>query len=277
MLGKPATETQITHLGRLWLYVLGGLVLLFLILPSLLVIPLSFSDSRYLDFPPPGWSTRWYEAYFNSREWREATRISFVAATLTMIISTVLGTLAAYSLQTSQSRLTQIVYAAFMLPLIIPGILIAIGVFLLFAHLGLNNTMTGIVLAHSVMAIPLVVITVASGLKSYDMNQELAARSLGASRPWAFLTVTLPQIKISVVSAALLAFITSLDEVVISLFIAGGDNATLTRRMFNALRDEIDPTIAAISTLLILVSVILLGLTQLLQRDPSARAGANQK
>ncbi len=277
MLSGPATETQITHLGRLWLYVLGGLVLLFLILPSLLVIPLSFSDSRYLDFPPPAWSTRWYEAYFNAREWRDATRASFVAATLTMIISTVLGTLAAYSLHTSQSRLTQIVYAAFMLPLIIPGILIAIGVFLLFAQLGLNNTMTGIVLAHSVIAIPLVVITVASGLKSYDMNQELAARSLGASRPWAFLSVTLPQIKVSVVSAALLAFITSLDEVVISLFIAGGDNATLTRRMFNALRDEIDPTIAAISTLLILVSIILLGLTQLLQRDPSARTMVGQK
>jgi putative spermidine/putrescine transport system permease protein len=271
MLRKPATETQITHLGRLWLYVLGALVVLFLILPSLLVIPLSFSDSRYLAFPPPGWSTRWYVAYFNALEWREATRTSFVAAILTMIVSTVLGTLAAYSLHTTQSRFTQIVYATFMLPLIIPGILIAIGVFLLFARLGLNNTMTGIVLAHSVMAIPLVVITVASGLKSYDMAQELAARSLGASRIWAFLTVTLPQIKISVVSGALLAFITSLDEVVISLFIAGGDNATLTRRMFNALRDEIDPTIAAISTLLILVSIILLGLTQLMQRPGTIR------
>jgi len=128
------------------------------------------------------------------------------------------------------------------------------------------NFLTGIVLAHSVMAMPLVVILVASSFKGYDMNQEMVARSLGASRPWAFLTVTLPQIRTSVMSAALLAFITSLDEVVISLFIAGGDTATLTRRMFNALRDEIDPTIAAISTLLILISVVLLGLTQLLQR-----------
>lgn len=275
MLGRPATETQISHGQRLWLYVLGALTLLFLILPSLLVIPLSFSDSRYLAFPPPGWSTRWYAAYFDALEWREATRTSFVAATLTMIISTLLGTLAAYSLHTSQSRFTQLIYATFMMPLIIPGILIAIGVFLLFAQLGLNNTMTGIVLAHSVMAIPLVVITVASGLKSYDITQEMVARSLGASRPWAFLTVTLPQIKVSVVSAALLAFITSLDEVVISLFIAGGDNATLTRRMFNALRDEIDPTIAAISTLLILLSVILLALTQLLKRDPAEQTSSN--
>jgi putative spermidine/putrescine transport system permease protein len=103
------------------------------------------------------------------------------------------------------------------------------------------------------------------------MNQEMVARSLGASRPWAFLTVTLPQIRISVISGALLAFITSLDEVVISLFIAGGDKATLTKRMFNALRDEIDPTIASISTLLIALSVILLGLSQFVQSRAKTR------
>ena len=267
MLSAPATETQITHGRRLWLYVLVGLIVLFLIAPSLLVIPISFSASRYLAFPPTDWSTRWYEAYFKALEWQDATYVSFVAAVLTMILSTILGTMAAYGLHTTQSRFTRLMYVAFMLPLIIPGILVAIGIFLLYAQFGLNNTMTGIVLAHSVMAIPLVVITVASSLKSYDMNQELAARSLGASRPWAFLTVTLPQIKIAVISGALLAFITSLDEVVISLFIAGGEYATLTKRMFNALRDEIDPTIAAISTLLILISVVLMGLTQFLQRS----------
>jgi putative spermidine/putrescine transport system permease protein len=265
MLSRPATETQITHARRLWLYLLVALVLLFLVAPSLLVIPLSFSDSRYLTFPPPTWSTRWYQAYFGALEWRDATVVSFSAATLTMGISTVLGTLAAYGLHTARSRLSRLAYVTFMLPLVIPGILIAIGIFLLYAQLGLNNTLTGIVLAHSVMAIPLVVITVASGLASYDMNQEMVARSLGASRPYAFLTVTLPQIRLSVISGALLAFITSLDEVVISLFIAGGEMATLTRRMFNALRDEIDPTIAAISTLLILLSAVLLWLSQLLQ------------
>ena len=266
MLNSPATETQITHGRRLWLYLLVGVIVIFLILPSLLVIPLSFSADRYLAFPPSAWSTRWYEAYLGAIEWQDATRVSFVAATLTMILSTILGTLAAYGMHNARGRLARIAYVAFLLPLIIPGILIAIGIFLFYAQIGLNNTLTGIVLAHSVMAIPLVVITVSSSLKSYDMNQELVARSLGASRPWAFLTITLPQIKISVVSGALLAFIASLDEVIISLFIAGGEYATLTRRMFNALRDEIDPTIAAISTLLILMSVTLLGLSQFLQR-----------
>jgi len=266
MLFRPATDTQITHARRLWLYALVGVLLLFLALPSLLVIPLSFSDARFLSFPPPGWSTRWYEAYLGSREWRAATVVSFVAAILTMIISTVLGTLAAYALHTMRSRWMPALYAAFMLPLIIPAILIAIGTFLLYARLGLNNTMTGIVLAHSVMAIPLVVVTVAAGLKSYDMTLERAARSLGASRPRAFVTVTLPGIRIPVITGALLAFITSLDEVVISLFVAGGDRTTMTKRMFNALRDEIDPTIAAISTLLIALSVALLAASQFAQR-----------
>ena len=166
----PATETQITHSRRLWLYIVGALVLGFLVAPSVLIAPISFSDSRYLAFPPPGWSLRWYEAYFTSLEWRQATVVSFLAAFLTMIIATLLGTLAAYSLHTMTGPLMQAAYVLFMLPLIIPAILIAIGTFLLYAHLGLNNTLTGIVLAHSVMAIPLVVITVASGLKSFDMS-----------------------------------------------------------------------------------------------------------
>jgi putative spermidine/putrescine transport system permease protein len=266
MIWRPATETQITHARRLWLYLLVVLVLVFLVAPSVLVVPLSFSDARYLTFPPPAWSMRWYASYFGAVEWRDATSVSLRAATLTMTIATGLGTLAAYGLNAARWRFSRLVHLTFMLPLVIPSILAAIGIFLLYAQLGLNNTLTGIVLAHSVMAIPLVVIVVASGLKTYDMNQEMVARSLGASWPWAFLTVTLPQIRISVISAALLAFITSLDEVVISLFIAGGDMATLTKRMFNALRDEIDPTIAAISTLLIFVSIATLTLSQTLQR-----------
>ncbi len=272
MVASRSMAAQIAHRRRLWLYVLVGLIVLFLIAPSLLVVPLSFSDSRYLTFPPPAWSTRWYGAYFSAIEWRDATYVSFAAACLTMLLSTTLGTLAAYGLHAVRSRWSALAYLAFVLPLVIPAILIAIGIFLFYAQLGLNNTLTGIVLAHSVLAIPLVVITVASSLKSYDMNQEMVARSLGASRPRAFLTVTLPQIKISVISGALLAFITSLDEVVISLFIAGGDRATLTKRMFNALRDEIDPTIASISTLLIALSVVLLGLSQLVQARSKRRA-----
>ena len=267
MLKGLASSTQITHAQRLWLYALVGLIVVFLIAPTLIVIPISFSADRYMTFPPTSWSTRWYESFFSALEWREAMVTSLSAALLTTLVATVFGTLAAYGINTVKSRLMQAMYVVFMLPLIIPGILIAIGIFLLFANLGLNNTLAGIVLAHSVMAIPLVVITVTSGMKTYDMGQEMAARSLGASRTWAFLTVTLPQIKLSVISGALLAFITSLDEVVISLFIAGGDRSTLTKRMFNTLRDELDPTIASISTLLLAIALALLVTTRLIQRS----------
>jgi putative spermidine/putrescine transport system permease protein len=155
-------------------------------------------------------------------------------------------------------------------PLIVPVILIGIGAFFLYARLGINNTITGLVLAHTVLAIPLVAITVLSGLKTYDMNQELVARSLGASRLRAFLAITMPQIRFSIVSGALFAFITSFDEAVVSFFISGGETSTLTRRMFSALRDQIDPTIAAISTCLIILSAALIALAQSLGRS---RAG----
>lgn len=265
MLRRPATSTQITHLNRLWLYILCSVVIIFLIAPTLLVIPMSFSDSRYLSFPPEAWSIRWYREYFSSTEWRSATSVSFQVAGWTTVLATVSGTMAAYGLHTSRFRIGNYVAVLLALPMIIPVILMAVGIFLFFAPLGLNNSITGLVLAHSVLAIPLVLITVTAGLKNFDLNQELVARSLGASRPWAFVTVTLPQIRNSVLSGALLSFIISLDEVVIALLVASGDRATLTRLMFLALRDEIDPTIAAISTLLIFLSILLLGLSQLLR------------
>ena len=262
---RHATATGITHLRRLWLYGFVGLVILFLIAPTLLVVPMSFSASRFLEFPPPAWSLRWYEAYFGSVEWRDATRVSFVAAAGTTVVATLLGTAAAYGIHSLRSFTRRAVQVLLVLPMMIPVILIAVGAFIFFAQLGLNNSIPGLILAHSALAIPLVLISVTAGLRSFDANQEMVARSLGAHRLWAFLTVTLPQIRFSVISGALLAFVTSLDEVVISLFIAGGDRATLTRRMFLALRDEIDPTIAAISTLLIALSIGLMALSQFFQ------------
>ena len=262
-LKRPASDTQIAHGRRLWLYCYCGLAMFFLVAPSLLVIPMSISDSRFLEFPPREYSFRWYENYLFSVEWMDATRVSFAAALFTVCLATPLGVAAAYALHVSGLRHRQLLQMALTTPIMVPVILIGIGLFFLYARLGLNNSILGLVLAHSMLALPFVLITVSAGLKTYDMNQELVARSLGASRLKAFLTVTLPQIRFSIVSGALLAFITSLDEVVVALFISGGENATLTRRMFNALRDQIDPTIASISTLLIAISVLLLLLTQI--------------
>ena len=266
-LQRPATETQIPHRSRLWLYAVGVAVMVFLVVPTLLVIPMSFSNSQYLEFPPREWSLRWYRSYFNSASWMQATGTSLKAGLLTALVATPLGTLAAYGLLVSRVRHAGVITLLLITPLVVPVILIGIGVFYAYVRLKLVNTLTGLVLAHSMLAIPVVMMVVSSALKGFDLNQERVARSLGASRARAFLSVTLPQIRFSVVTGAVLAFLTSFDEIIVSLFISGGNNSTLTRNMFNALRDQVDPTIAAISTLIVLITSLLLVLTQFLGRS----------
>ncbi|SED75160.1 putative spermidine/putrescine transport system permease protein [Rhizobiales bacterium GAS191] len=266
-LSRPASETQVTHRSRLWLYLVAAAVMTFLVLPTLIIIPMSFSDSQYLEFPPRHWSLRWYANYLNSASWMQATATSLKAGFLTMCVATPLGTMAAYGLFVSRLRFAGLVMPVLLTPIIVPIILVGIGVFYAYVRLKLVNTLLGIVLAHSMLAMPIVVMIVTSALKSYDMNQERVARSLGASRPQAFLLVTLPQIRFALVTAAVLSFLTSFDEVVVAMFVSGGDNSTLTRNMFNALRDQIDPTIAAISTVMIVISSLLLALSQLLGRS----------
>lgn len=266
-LRRPASDTQVTHGSRLWLYAVGIMVMVFLVLPTVIVVPMSFSDSQYLEFPPREWSTRWYEHYFGSNAWMLATETSFKAGFLTMLVATPLGTMAAYGLYVSTLRLATLVYVLLVTPIVVPIILVAIGVFYAYAKLGMVNTLTGLVLAHSILALPLVMVVVSAALKSYDMSQEMVARSLGASRVKAFFLVTLPQIRFAVITAALLSFLTSFDEVIIAMFVAGGENSTLTRNMFNALRDQIDPTIAAISTIMILVSSLALAASQIFGRS----------
>jgi putative spermidine/putrescine transport system permease protein len=266
-LSAPASETQITHARRLWLYALAGVTMFFLVVPSLIVIPMSFSESQYLEFPPREWSLRWYRNYFGSVAWMDATATSFKAGVLTMLLATTIGVAAAYGLHSSRTRWSGLIQGLLLTPIVVPVILVGIGVFYVYARLGLVNTLIGIVMAHSMLAVPLVVMIVTSALKSYDANQELVARSLGASRPKAFFLVTLPQIRFSVVTSAVLSFLTSFDEVIVALFVSGGPNSTLTRNMFASLRDQIDPTIAAISTLVIVLTSALLLISQLFGRD----------
>lgn len=263
-LSHPATDTQITHGARLWLYALGTALLLFLIIPSVIVIPMSFSASNFLEFPPHEWSLRWYRTYFHSTAWMQATATSLKVGGLTAVIGTAIGTAAAYGLRSAGVRWTRMLLLLLLTPIMVPVILVAIGLFYLFVKLGLLNTLAGLALADSMLALPLVVLVVGAALQSYDMSQEMVARSLGASRPRAFFLVTLPQIRFAVMTAAVLAFLTGFDEVVIALFVSGGANSTLTREMFNALRDQIDPVIAAISTVTIGISSLLLFGAQLL-------------
>jgi len=232
---------------------------------------MSFSDSQYLEFPPENWSLRWYENYFFSwkvengfNDWMAATRTSLLVAVLTIFVATPIGTLAAYGLTNSTSRLRAVLFPIMISPMMVPIILVAIGLFYFYVQFKMVNSILGLVLGHSLVAMPLVLIIVMSALKNYDMNQEKVARSLGASRTRAFIEITLPQIKFSLISASLISFLTSFDEIIISLFVSGGDNSTITRSMFLALRDQIDPTIAAISTILIIISSGLLIVSQML-------------
>ena len=266
-LKQSATDTQITHGARLGLYLVAVLVMVWLVIPTLLVIPMSFSASQYLEFPPREWSVRWYKSYFNSTAWMQATVTSLKAGLLTALLATPLATMAAYGLHVSRLRHANLLLMLLLTPMVVPVILIGIGVFYAYVKLKLVNSLLGLVLAHSMLAIPVVMLVVASALKSFDLDQELVARSLGASRIKAFWMVTLPQIKFSVVTGAVLAFLTSFDEIIVSLFVSGGDNSTLTRNMFNALRDQVDPTIAAISTLIVLATTVLLVITQYVGRS----------
>ena len=262
ILNNTVSETQIKLKDRIWLYFIALLILFLLVVPSLVVIPMSFSDSQYLEFPPKNYSTRWYEHYFYSIDWLQATWTSVKVGVLTIFLATPLGIMAAYGLVNSNSRLRSILFPIMISPMMVAVILVAIGLFYFYVQFGMVNSILGLVLGHSLIAMPLVLIIVLSALNNYDMNQEKVARSLGASRLRAFFEITLPQIKFSIISASLISFLTSFDEVIISLFVSGGDNSTITRSMFLALRDQIDPTIAAISTILIIISSVFLILTQ---------------
>jgi putative spermidine/putrescine transport system permease protein len=234
-----------------------GLVLAFLLLPFLIILPMSFSATRFLTFPPPSFSLRWYQEFFASETWMNATAISMLVALLTVAIATPVGTAAAYAIANTTGRLPRLLHMTLMLPLVVPIVILAIGIFFVFAKLQLLATVAGLVLANVMLGLPYVVTSVLAGLQSFDTTQELVARSLGMNRFRSFMAVTLPQIRASVASGAIFAFISAIDETIIAIFIAGGKYQPLTKRMFTSLRDEIDPTIAAISTLLTATSFVL--------------------
>jgi putative spermidine/putrescine transport system permease protein len=242
---------------RILFALIWAAVLLYLILPILIVAPMSFSSARFLSFPPPSLSLRWYREYIGNPAWMQATLVTLTVAACTVLIATPLGVSAAYAVSQSKLRVMRIVHATLLLPLVVPIIITAVGIFFVYAKVGLIATMSGLVLANVMLGLPYVVISVVAGLQSFDMTQEMVARSLGMNRLRSFFLVTLPQIKASVITGGIFAFISAMDETIVAIFISGGQYQPLTKRMFTALRDEIDPTIAAISTLMTATSFIL--------------------
>lgn len=261
-------------IGRAAFNTLWVLVLFFLVLPILVVVALSFSSASYLTFPPPAFGIRWYRAYLGSADWLASTWLSIIVAASVVVLSTSLGTLASLGLARLPPTLRAVMAALVLSPLIVPGIVVAIGIYYVFARYHLVGTQAGLILAHTCLAVPFVVISVSASLANLDRRLVQAALSLGAT-PWgAFRQVTLPLIRPGVLVGALFAFITSFDELIVALFLSGSGAITLPRRMWDDLRFDIDPTIAAVSTLTIALSATLLLGAHLL-RSRMATSAAN--
>lgn len=227
------------------------IVCLFLVAPILVVVVTSFSADQFMRFPPSGWSLRWYEMFLEDEKLMNGLKLSAVLALLSAIISGAIGTLAAYALSQHRSRYSGLIETAQTAPLITPGVVTGLSMLIFFSDVGLRGSFLVLLAGHVVLCIPFVVMIVTAGLKSFDQSVETAALSLGASRPVAFLTVTMPVIKTSVISAAAFAFLHSLDEVVVTLFLPGPRTKTLPVVMFDHIQHNLDPLPAAVSTVLI--------------------------
>jgi putative spermidine/putrescine transport system permease protein len=243
-----------------------ALILLFLAFPIVVVMVVSFSSATYLTFPPPAFGLRWYEAYFGSEDWLRPTWLSIWVAAAVVVLATLLGTLAALGITRLPKVLRVVVAGLVLSPLIVPGIVVAIGIYYAFSRYGLVGSPVGLILAHTCLAVPFVVTSVSASLAGIDPRLEQAALSLGATPSGTFFQVTLPLIRPGVLVGALFAFITSFDELIVALFISGSGAVTLPRRMWDDLRFAIDPTIAAVSTLTIVLTVLLMGCAHLLRR-----------
>jgi len=257
----PAYATLADKIGWYALRGVGVGVLLFLLLPILVIIPLSFSSSSFLSYPIPGWSLQWYDNLFSSDDWSRATRNSFIVAPLATVIATILGTLAAVGLARVQFFGKSVLMSLLIAPMVVPIVVVGVSTYLFFAKIGLADTYTGLILVHAALGAPFVLTTVLATLQGFNDNLVRASLSLGANPIETFFRVTLPIIAPGVISGALFAFATSFDEVVVTLFIAGPNQVTLPRQMFTGIRENITPTIAAVATLLIIfTTALMLGL-----------------
>lgn len=252
-------------MSRALLNTTGVLLLAFLCLPALIVIPMSFSSASSLEFPPPGFSLRWYDSFFGDPRWLLALQNSVIIALLASTIALVLGGIAAYGLVRGTFRGKPLIEGVFIAPLIVPAVVIAVALYLFFARLGVLGTMTGLVIGHTILGVPYVILVLSVAIRAFDARIEQVALSLGASSFTMLRRVLLPNLLPSAFAAWIFALIASFDEVIITYFIAGRYD-TLPKRMFNELALQVNPTITAIATLLIAVSFVTMGLVALLLR-----------
>jgi putative spermidine/putrescine transport system permease protein len=249
---------RITNWGKMSLAVYCVGIFIFLILPVFIVVPIAFSDELFVRFPPAGYSLHLFESYFSSPGWMRATRNSFCVAVPVMFLATLLGTAASLSLVRGLYRGKRFLYAFFISPMVIPAIISAISMYFFISKLKMIGTVNGLILAHTVIAVPYVVVVMTSTLQGFDEQLEQASMSLGAGRIGTFFNITLPLIRPGIFTALIFSFIASFDEVIIALFISGVGAETIPKRMWDGIREEMSPVIAAVSAVLILVSAVLL-------------------
>ncbi len=248
-------------------------VLVFLLLPVVVVIPLSFNAEPFFTFTEgmltlqaDAYSLRWYRGILDDPNWILAIKNSFIIAVFATIIATTLGTLAAVGLASGNLPFRRLITAILLSPMIVPLIIIAAGAFFFYSRFNLIATYPGVIIAHAALGVPFVIITVTATLAGFDRSLYNAGLSLGAHPLRAFRDVVLPLIRPGVISGAVFAFVTSFDEVVLILFLAGPDQRTIPRQMFSGLREQINPTILAVATLLVVLSIAFLATLELLRR-----------
>ncbi|MCM2562850.1 ABC transporter permease [Lutimaribacter sp. EGI FJ00015] len=266
-----------TTLGqRIWHYTfrtIVGLVLFFLIAPILVIIPLSFNAENFFTYTPgmlaldsEAYSLKHYRDFFNNSDWQQAMRNSLMIAPAATLISVGLGTLAAIGLSQSHVPFRRAIMAILISPMIVPLIISAAGMYFFYSRVGLQGTYLGVVLGHAALGIPFVIITVTATLVGFDRSLTRAAANMGANPVTTFFRVQMPLILPGVISGGLFAFITSFDEVVVVLFVGSAGQKTLPWQMFIGLREQISPTILAVATILVALSIMLLTTVELLRR-----------
>jgi len=252
--------------GRVVLATVCGLVLAFLVAPVAIIVVISFSNSELLTFPPPGYSLRWYVKLFSDPGWRHSLWISLKVGFLTMGLSALIGFPATLALVRGKFRGKDFVYAFLLSPMIVPTIITAIALYFFFARMDATGSVVAMALGHTVLALPIVIIILSATLQGFDQRLEQAAFNLGASRLYTMRRITVPLIAAGLFSAMLFAFLTSFDDLLVPLFLAGMLNETLSVKMWNGLRYSADPLIAAVSSFLIWVTAVVLISTSLLKR-----------
>lgn len=240
-----------------WLKVVVALVAVYLIMPTLFVIPMSFGETSTFTFPPQGFSLHLYENFFTDPIWLESLRNSVVVALLASALATTVGTAAAIGLHHMKGRIAKLARTLLVVPLVTPAIVIAVAVYIAFLKWQLVGSLQGYVLAHAAIGIPFVLVSVTSALGGLDSRLLRASASLGASPARTFRRVTMPLISRGILSGAIFAFVTSFDEVVIALFLRAPNFQTMPVRMYNAVTYEIDPTMAAASSLVVVVVTVI--------------------